>query len=72
MLHLKKNGLNSNKGKEIKEIQNANIICPMYNFLSSSEDSDDLTIGFHRDNTIYERGLTNQKTTKTIYLLELF
>ena len=40
--------LTSSSGKEIEEINNAPVSCLIYKLLSSSRDSDDLSIGFHR------------------------
>ena len=37
----------SSCGKEIEEIDDAHFICLVYKLLSSSKDSDDLSIGFH-------------------------
>ena len=44
----------------------------MHKLLSSSRDSDDLSIGCHRSNEIFERKLTNNKTTKGNYHLRNF
>ena len=44
----------------------------MYKLISSSRDSDDLSIGFHRSNEARERGLTNSKTTKGNYLVRIY
>ena len=56
--------LASSSGKELEEIDNARVICLMHNLLSSSRDSDDLSIGFHRSNVVRERKLTIYKTSK--------
>ena len=59
--------MTSSSGKEIEEIDNADAICLMYKLISSSRDSDDLTIRFHRSIEGRERELTNIKTTKGNY-----
>ena len=59
-------GLNSGRGKEIEELDNAHIICLMYKLISSSKDSEDLSIGLHWDITTQEIKLTNIKTAKGI------
>ena len=57
----------SSSGKVIEEIDNAHIICLMYNLLSSDKDNDDLSIGFLRSIDARKRELTNNKTTKRKY-----
>ena len=47
-------------------------LCLMHELLSSSKDSDDLTIGFHRSNTTREQELTNNKTTKGSYHVRIY
>ena len=44
----------------------------MYKILSSSRDSDDLSIGFYRNIEARERKLTNKKTTKGHYHVRIF
>ena len=63
----KKYRLTSSSGKEMDEIDNAHNICLMHNLISSSRDSDDLSIGFHRSNGVRERELTDNKTIKGNY-----
>ena len=50
-----KYGLISSSGKEIEKIDNAHVICLMHKVLSSSRDSDDLSIGFHISNGVREK-----------------
>ena len=64
---LKKYRLTSSSGKEKEEIDDAHVICLVYKLLSSSGDTDDLTIGFRKSNETRERDLTNNKTTKGNY-----
>ena len=59
--------LTSSSGREIEEIDNAHVICLMHKLISSSRDSDDLSIGFHRSNGVRERELNNNKTTEGNY-----
>ena len=44
----------------------------MHKLISSSRDSDDLSIGFHRSNGVRERKLTNKKTTKVNYHVRVY
>ena len=44
----------------------------MHKVLSSSRDSDDLSIGFHRSNEARERELTDNKTTKGKYHVRFY
>ena len=60
----KKYRLTYSCGKAIQEIDNAHVICLMHKLISSSRDSDDLSIGFPRSNGVRARELTNIKTTK--------
>ena len=64
--------LSSSSGKEIEETDNAHVICLMHNLVSSSRDSDDLSIGFHRSIEARERELTDNKTTKGSYNVIFF
>ena len=59
--------MTSSSGKEIEEIDNAQVLCLMHKLISSSGDIDDLSIGFHQCNEVQERELTNNKTTKGNY-----
>ena len=69
--------LTSSSGKKIEEIDNALVICSMHKLISSSRDSNDLTIGFHRSNAVRGRELANIESTEgnfhvRIYLKDLF
>ena len=59
--------LTSSSVKEIEEIDKAHVICLKHKLVSSSRDSEDLSIGFHRSNEARKRKLTNNKTTKGNY-----
>ena len=70
---LNKNRWTSSSGKEREEIDNAQVICLLHKFLSSSRDSDDLSIGFHRSIDVREKELTNNnKTTKGNYHVRIY
>ena len=56
--------LTGSSGKEIGGIDNAHVICSMYKLISSSRDSDGLSIGFERSIEAQEKEMTNNKTTK--------
>ena len=59
-------------GKEIKEIDKAHVICLMHNVLSSSRDSDKLSISFHKNIYVREREVTNNKTTKGNHQVQVY
>ena len=59
--------LTSSSAKEIEEIDNAHVVCLMHKLISSSRDSDVLSIGFHRSIEARERELSNKKSTKGNY-----
>ena len=59
--------LASSSGKVIEQIDKAHVIFLLYKLISSSRDSDDISIGFHRSIEARERELTNNKTTKGNY-----
>ena len=64
--------MTSFSGKETEEIDNAHFIYLMYKLLSSGTDSDDVSIGFHRNNEARERELTNNKTTTGNYHVRVY
>ena len=64
--------LTISSGKETEETDNAHVIRSMYKIISSSRDSNDLSIGFHRSNEAQEIELTDNKTTRGIYLFRTF
>ena len=62
---------------EIEEIDNAHVICSLHKLISSSRNSDDLSIGFQRSIEARERELTINERTKGnyhvgIYLEDIF
>ena len=56
--------LTTSSGKHLENIDHAHNVCLMYNFLSSSRDSDDLSIGFDRSRDRRKRELNTNKTPK--------
>ena len=69
--------LTTSSGKHLEIIDHAHIVCLMYKLLSSSRDSDDLSIGFDRIRDRRKRELKNNKTQKgknhlRIYLKDVF
>ena len=64
--------LTGSSGKEMEEIDNVHVKCLMHKLLSSSRDSDDLAIGYHRSNEVREKELTNNKTTKGNYHVRIY
>ena len=64
-------------GKHLENIDHAHIVSLMYKLLSSSRDSDDLSIGFDRSRDRRKRELLDNKTQKgkfhlRIYLKDVF
>ena len=69
--------LTTNSGKNLENIDHAHIVSLMYKLLSSSRDSDDLSIGFDRSRDRRKRELLNNKTQRgkfhlRIYLKDVF
>ena len=69
--------LTTNSGKHLENIDHAHIVSLTYKLLSSSRDSDDLSIGFDRSRDRRKRELLNKKTQKgkfhlRIYLKDVF
>ena len=59
--------LASSNGKHTEEISHAHIACLMYKLITSSKDSDDLSIGFDRDRDKRQRELSNNEFIKGKY-----
>ena len=53
--------LTTSSGKHLEEISHAHIVSLMYKLLTSSKDSDDLSIDFDRSRDKRKRELTNNK-----------
>ena len=56
--------LTTSSGKHLENIDHAHIVSLMYKLLSSSRDSDDLSIGFDRSRDKRKREMLNNKTQK--------
>ena len=56
--------LTTSCGKHLEEINHAHIVSLIYKLLSSSKESDDLSIGFDRSHDSRKRELTNKKNFK--------
>ena len=69
--------LTTSSGKHLENIDHAHIVSLMYKLLSSSRDTDDLSIGFDRSRDKRKRELLDNKTQKgkfhlRIYLQDVF
>ena len=63
--------LQSSCGKHIEEFNHAHIVCLMYKLITSSRNTDVLTIGSDRDRGRRQRELTNNKNIKGKYHVTL-
>ena len=59
--------LTTSSGKHLEEISHAHIVSLMYKLLTSSKDSDDLSIGFDRNRGRRKNELSNNKSIKGKY-----
>ena len=64
--------LTTSSGKHLEEVNHAHIVSLMYRLLSSSKESDDLSIGFDHSRDRRKRELTNNKNIKGIYHLRIY
>ena len=64
--------LTTSSGKHLEEISDAHIVSLMYKLLTSSKDSDDLSIGFDRNRGRRKNELTNNKTIKGKYHIRIY
>ena len=64
--------LTTASGKHLEEISHAHIVSLMYKLLTSSKDSDDLSIGFDRNRNNRKRELTNVKNIKGKYHIRIY
>ena len=62
----------TSSGKHLEEISHAHIVSLMYKLLTSSKDSDDLSIGFNRSRDKRKRELTNDKNIKGKYHIRIY
>ena len=56
--------LTTSSGKHIEDIYHAHIISLRYKLITSTQDTDDLTIGFDRDRIRRQQELANNKTVQ--------
>ena len=64
--------LTTSSGKHLENIDHSHIKSLMYNFLTSSKGSDDLSICFDRDRNKRQRELTNNKSQKGKYHVRIY
>ena len=64
--------LTSSSGKHLEEISHAHIVSLIYKLLTSSRDSDDLSIGFDRNRGRRKNELSNNKTIKGKYHIRIY
>ena len=64
--------LTTSSGKHSEEINHAHIVVLMYNYLSSTKESDDLSIGFDRSRDRRKREVTNNKNIRGKYHLRIY
>ena len=64
--------LTTSSGKHLEEISHAHIVSLMYKLLTSSRDSDDLSIGFDRNRGRRKNELTNNKNIKGKYHIRTY
>ena len=62
----------THSSKHLEEINNAHTVCLMYKVVTSSKDSDDLSIGFDRDRGRRKKELTNNKNIKGKYHARIY
>ena len=64
--------LTTSSGKHLEEISHAHIVSLMYKLLTSSRDSDDLSIGFDRNRGRRKNELSNNKNIKGKYHIRIY
>ena len=64
--------LTTSSGKHLEEISHAHIVSLMYKLITSTNGSDDLSIGFDRDRRRRKRELTNNKNIEGKNHLRIF
>ena len=64
--------LTTSSGKHLEEISHAHIVSLMYKLLTSSKDSDDLSIGFDRNRGRRKNELSNNKNIKGKYHIRIY
>ena len=64
--------LTSSSNKHLEEVSHAHIVSLIYKLLTSSKESDDLSIGFDRNGDKRKRELTNNKDIKGKYHIRIY
>ena len=64
--------LTTSSGKHLEEISHAHIVSLMYKLLTSSKDSDDLSIGFDRNRGRRKNELSNNRSIKGKYHIRIY
>ena len=64
--------LTTSSGKHLEEISHAHIVSLIYKLLTSSRDSDDLSIGFDRNRGRRKNELSNNKNIKGKYHIKIY
>ena len=64
--------LPTSSGKPLEEICHAHIVSSMYKLLTSSKDSDDLSIGFDRNRGRRKNEISNNKSIKGKYHIRIY
>ena len=64
--------LTTSSNKHLEEISHAHIVSLIYKLLTSSKDSDDLSIGFDRNSGTRKNELTNNKSIKGKYHIRIY
>ena len=64
--------LTTSSGKHLEEISHAHIVSLIYKLLTSSRDSDDLSIGFDRNRGRRKNELSNNKNIKGEYHIKIY
>ena len=62
----------THSSKHLEEVTNAHTVCLIYKVITSSKDSDDLSIGFDRNRERRKRELTNNKNIKGKYHVRIY
>ena len=63
--------LTTSSGKHLEDISHAHLVFLMYKLLTSSKDSNDLSIGFNRDRGRRQDELTDNKNVKGKFHLRI-
>ena len=61
----------TSSGKHLEDISHAHVVSLMYNLITSSKDTDDLSIAFDRDRNRRQREFNNKKTQTGKYHIRI-